>query len=53
VLADLPLGHDHYGAGVESGRSRSRAYVVTATGEAMRAEAESNDLVRALGGAHL
>lgn len=50
ALAELG-DHDgvNYVGGVEPGRSRSRGYVVTVSGEAVRAEAEDHALVRALG----
>ena len=41
---------DGYEACVGRGKSRSRASVVTATAEAMRAESKSSNLLRALGG---
>lgn len=40
-----------YAGGVESGRTRSRGYVVTTSAEAIRAEAENHALLRAIGGA--
>lgn len=38
-----------YEGGVEDGRTRSRGYVVTTTVEAIRREASSHTLLRALG----
>lgn len=46
-LPDLGEG-EHYDGGVESGASRSRAYVVTTSGEAVREEADTHALLRAL-----
>ena len=39
-----------YAGGVEAGATRSRGYVVTTTGEAIRDNAENHTLLRALGG---
>ena len=47
------VGTDGYAGGVESGASRSRGYVVTTTGDAIRAEAEDHTLLRALGSVSL
>lgn len=41
-------GKGHYAAGVERGKTRSRAYVVTVDPEAMADEAENHTLSRAL-----
>lgn len=38
-----------YAGGVEPGRTRSRGYVVTTTGESIRREARDHTLLRALG----
>lgn len=46
-LPDLGDGA-HYDGGVEPGASRSRGYVVTTSGAAIREEAETNALLRAL-----
>lgn len=40
-----------YAGGVERGKTRSRGYVVTSSAEAMRREAKTHSLLRALGGA--
>lgn len=39
-----------YAGDVEPGRTRSRGYVVTTTGDAIRREARDHTLLRALGG---
>lgn len=44
------FGDDDYAGGVEPGRTRLRGYVVTASGKAIRREAEDHALLRALGG---
>lgn len=50
VLQKVEGGHAEYGSGVEDGKSRSRGYVVTANGQAMRDEAYDQKLLRALDG---
>lgn len=42
-----------YAGGVEPGSSRSRGYVVTASGDAIRQEAEDHTLLSALAGGGL
>lgn len=42
------VGDGDYAGGVEPGSSRSRGYVVTTSGDAIRAEAEDHTLLRAL-----
>lgn len=49
VLAQAGEG---YVGGVEPGRTRTRGYVVTATGDAIRREAQDHNLLRILGRAH-
>lgn len=50
VLAEIgDVDGTNYVGGVEPGKSRSRGYVVTASPEAMIAEAEDHALIRALG----
>lgn len=46
IAGQLPEGYE---SGVEQGKTRLRGYVVTADSEAMRHEATSNAMVRALG----
>lgn len=44
------VGREHYDGGVEPGKSRSRGYVVTIDGVAIRDNARNHTLLRALGG---
>lgn len=47
ILSRVGEGYD---GGVEPGATRSRGYVVTTTGEAIRDNAENHTLLRAIGG---
>lgn len=50
VDARLAAAGDGYAGGVEPGRTRSRGFIVTATGKAMRDQSRNHTLQRVLGG---